>query len=144
MTKFQHRRFAGRFLGATLAAGAAMTLMVGTAMAQDGQVLSFSAGQATGGGVNFQAHCAACHGTELEGTAAPALTGEGFSAWIGRPVSELHEFIKNQMPADAPGSLTDAQVSTIIAFLASRNGMTAGGPAMPTVPSKLEGIAFAQ
>lgn len=48
------------------------------------------------------------------------------------------------MPADNPGSLSDAQVSTIIAYIAQKDGMEAGPEAIPTDPAELTGIRFGQ
>ncbi len=59
-------------------------------------------------------------------------------------MSEFHGYIQDLMPADAPGSLSDAQVSTIIAFIAQSNGMQAGDVALPTDPAELETIRFGQ
>lgn len=106
--------------------------------------LTFTSAQAIGGGVNFQRNCAACHGNELEGGAGPSLSGRAFSGRVGQPVLELHNFIQSQMPPGQSNSLSDAQVSTIIAFLASRNGMVAGDEAIPTDSAELEGIMFGQ
>lgn len=130
----------------------ALTLSLGTAiLAQDNSggtagdmaPLQFTAAQAVGGGANFQRACASCHGAELEGMSAPALASESFS-WLGAPVADFHDYIKELMPADAPGSLSDAQVSTIIAYIAQANGMAPGSVPMPTNPADLEGIAFGQ
>src|SRR5699024_3106893 len=103
-----------------------------------------TAGQATGGGANYRRTCAACHGNDLEGIAGPALSGASFSSRIDQPVLELHDYIQEQMPPGQSNSLSDAQVSTVIAFLASRNGMSAGAEAMPTDSAELEGIRFGQ
>lgn len=127
---------------AALAAGGVIAQDNGDAAA-DLAPLEFTAAQAIGGGANYQRSCASCHGTELEGVAGPALSGANFS-WLDRPVTEFHDYIQDLMPADAPGSLSDAQVSTIIAYIAQSNGMVAGDVAMPTDPADLEGIAFGQ
>lgn len=112
------------------------------AMAQD-NALTFTAPQAIGGGGHYQRTCASCHGAELEGGAAPGLGGDSFS-FKGRPVADLHVYIKDLMPADAPGSLSDAQVSTIIAFMAQKDGMTAGQKPIPTDPAKLGDMQYGQ
>ncbi|HWJ87759.1 MAG TPA: c-type cytochrome [Pelagibacterium sp.] len=123
------------------------TFAAGTASAQDAasdlSPITFTAAQAIGGGANYQRVCAACHGAELEGFSAPQLSGANFS-WLDRPVSELHAYTQELMPADAPGSLSDAQVTTIIAFLAQSNGMEAGDVALPTDRAELESMRFGQ
>lgn len=137
-----------RVLAAGLVLGMGGAAQVATAQAEsdygDLAPMTFTAPQATGGGANYRRLCASCHGHELEGTAGPALSGEAFSYRIGEPVFDLHDFIKNVMPPSAPGTLTDAQVATIIAYIAQGNGMKAGGPALPTNPEELESIAFGQ
>lgn len=119
----------------------------GDVVAQEAEVelapLYFTNGQATGGAANYNRSCASCHGTELEGFSAPALSGANFS-WLNRPVTEMHTYIQDLMPVDAPGTLSDAQVSTIIAYIARSNGMQPGDQAMPTDPAELEGIGFLQ
>lgn len=143
ISAFSNPQRAVRALGAV-----ALTLTLSTAIqAQDSASgdapLQFTAAQAVGGGANYQRSCASCHGAQLEGMSAPALASETFS-WLGVPVVDFHGYIKELMPADAPGSLSDAQVSTIIAYIAQANGMAPGSVAMPTDPAQLEGIAFGQ
>lgn len=133
----------------TMIAAAFAALGLGGAVAQDTGAeaqlspLSFTAAQAIGGGANYQRACASCHGAQLEGTSAPGLSGPNFS-WHDRPVSEFHDYIQDLMPADAPGTLSDAQVATIIAFIAQGNGMTPGDVPMPTDPAELETVNFGQ
>lgn len=118
----------------------------GASLAQDASdldAITFTTPQAIGGGANYQRSCASCHGAQLEGFSAPALSGPNFS-WLERPVSEFHAYIKDMMPADAPGTLSDAQVSTIIAFIAQNNGMEAGATALTTDPAELESMRFGQ
>lgn len=105
--------------------------------------ITFTAPQAIGGNGNYQRACASCHGAALEGSAGPALSGASFS-WLDRPVADLHAYIQDLMPADAPGSLSDAQVSTIIAFMAQQHGMEAGDQPIPTDPAELESVRFGQ
>lgn len=105
---------------------------------------AFTAGQAVGGKTNYQRLCADCHGNNLEGTAAPALSGANFAHWIDGPAIDLFTFIQDQMPAGAGGTLSDAQVATIMAHLAKENGMEQGTTPMPTDPAELEGVRFGQ
>ena len=128
-------------------AAALLAIPANVSLAQDGEselgAITFTAPQAIGGGANYQRSCASCHGAQLEGFSAPALSGPNFS-WLDRPVSEFHAYIQDMMPADAPGTLSDAQVSTIIAFIAQNNGMQAGDTAIPTDPAELESMRFGQ
>lgn len=89
---------------------------------------SYTAPQATAGkGVYIQS-CAQCHGAQLQGGAGPAL--KGASLLQGYPTAAgLHDFIRTQMPADAPGSLSSAQYAEVTAYLLKENGRLGGGAA---------------
>ncbi len=78
----------------------------------------------------YEAKCAACHGTELQGVkeagGAPLIGGRGTldsdspektveSYWPY--ASTLFDYTKRAMPFDAPGSLTDAEVYAVVAFI---------------------------
>ncbi|SDG26879.1 c-type cytochrome [Pelagibacterium luteolum] len=145
--------------GVALAAFCLVSLPIATSLAQDAEQeseavqedgdaaelspITFTAPQAIGGGGNYARSCASCHGAELEGSAGPALSGANFS-WLDRSVADLHAYIQDLMPADAPGSLSDAQVSTIIAFMAQKQGMEAGDEPISTDPADLESVRFGQ
>lgn len=140
-----------------LSAGAIALLVLGTnVIAQDAgpaaeadaaselAPLTYTSGQAVGGKTNYQRLCASCHGNNLEGTAGPALSGANFEHWVGGPALDLFDFIQQQMPAGAGGTLTDAQVATIMAHMAKVNGLEQGTKPMPTTRDGLEGIQFGQ
>lgn len=152
-----HKKSVSRLLAARWLAPAAIALLtVGThvvaqdtgassaAGASDLAPFTYMAGQAVGGKSNYQRLCAECHGNNLEGTAAPALTGANFAHWIDAPAAELFAFIQDQMPAGAGGTLSDAQVATIMAHIAKVNGMEASTKSTPTSRAELEGIRFGQ
>jgi cytochrome c len=78
----------------------------------------------------YEAKCAACHGTELQGVkeagGAPLIGGRGSldsespkktveSYWPY--ASTLFDYTRRAMPFDAPGSLTDAEVYAVVAFI---------------------------
>jgi len=63
----------------------------------------------------FQSHCARCH--------IPVEMKARLGNWLGRPASELHQRIRGTMPADSPGSLTDAQYLEATAQVLSLAGM---------------------
>ena len=83
--------------------------------------------QARSGASVFATHCAACHGTRLEGVAGkgPALRGT-FIRERRWGVAPLYRFVSHQMPADARGTLSDPQYAAVVAFLLARNGHPAG------------------
>lgn len=152
-----HKKSVSRLLAARWLAPAAIALLAvgphvvaqdsGTspeAEASDLAPFTYMAGQAVGGKSNYQRLCAECHGNNLEGTSAPALTGATFSHWIDAPATDLFAFIQEQMPAGAGGTLSDAQVATIMAHIAKVNGMAASTTGTPTNRAGLEGIRFGQ
>ena len=98
----------------------------------------FTSGQAARGGEIYGGMCASCHGPQLGGIdAAPALNGGSFYAnWNGISLGEMADRVRKSMPANSPGIMTRQQVSDVLAYIFSRNGMPAG-PAdpPPAVPS---------
>jgi mono/diheme cytochrome c family protein len=93
------------------------------------QAASYTTAQAEAGARAFTASaCAACHMPDLRGGEGPPLIGSGFqSNWSGSPVSALLAFLKENMPATAPGSLSDQTYVELVAYLLSMNDVPAGG-----------------
>ena len=80
-----------------------------------------------------------CHGTALQGTSAPALTGPGF-AHAHLNASQLRTIVTQQMPLTAPGSLNAADNAAIMAYLLSYDCVTPlkdGTVSFPITDSKL-------
>jgi len=80
---------------------------------------SFSADTAAGAHV-FGASCAKCHGAAGEGTAvAPPVWGpQSYNVGAGMTrVRAAAEFIRHNMPFDAPGTLTDQQAFDVAAYV---------------------------
>ena len=96
-------------------AGGCMSLIAAaTAIAAPEDVLSFGKGKPVPPGDVVLGRnimngvCWACHGRDLNGGTAPPLTGRAFyKEWGGRPADELSDFIRNRMPKDDPGALSD-------------------------------------
>ena len=64
--------------------------------------------QAQTGAQTYSATCSACHGSRLQGGAAPALTGAAFAQTLESTyttTSKLFTLISTQMPVNDPGSL---------------------------------------
>src|SRR5206468_2702049 len=75
---------------------------------------SYSAEQAARGAQVYRTTCARCH-------PPGQLDGEPFAiAWNEARVSTLYATLRNTMPQDRPGSLTDAQYVDVIAYLLQR------------------------
>jgi len=92
------------------------------------ELAGFTAAQAEQGGVTYSQNCSRCHGENLEGSnSGPALSGQTFlSPWRSRAVGELYREIIQTMPPSSPGSLSDAAVLGVTAFILQRNGAAAG------------------
>ena len=75
--------------------------------------------------------CWACHGSDLNGGTAPPLTGAAFyKEWQGRPAAELADFIRNRMPRDDPGALSERGARNVVAYIlayANKPESLAGG-----------------
>ena len=100
-----------------------------TPVAASAQNASYTTTQAETGSRAYQTSaCVACHMADLSGAGdAPALTGAQFAnSWGGGPVSSLLSFVKENMPATAPGSLSDETYVALVAYLLSMNGVAPG------------------
>jgi mono/diheme cytochrome c family protein len=113
------------------------TYALGTALSltgQAGQLRSvtegvYSAGQAARGQQIYQAQCAECHGSAMEGAAGPPLVGDSFlSNWSARPLADLVDKIQKTMPFNLAGNLSRQQ-STDLAADILRAGKFAAGQA---------------
>jgi len=111
-----------RWLGA-----ACIALTIASASAaspQSPEKLSFGAGRPVPRGNvlkgehTFDAICWACHSHDLSGGKAPPLTGFAFyKTWQGQSVDALFDFIRNSMPRDDPGFLSDEMAHDLVAYI---------------------------
>jgi S-disulfanyl-L-cysteine oxidoreductase SoxD len=75
----------------------------------------------------YEAQCAMCHGTALQGAVGSPLTGDIFLAnWSGRPLSNLVEKIEKTMPFYSPGSLSRQQATDLTAYILEVGKFPAG------------------
>ena len=85
--------------------------------------------QASAGQQVFTQYCAKCHGGQLQGQAGPPLAGPKFAANLAyskMSAQQMFTFIKTQMPADKPASLSTQQYLESLAYILSKNGYAAG------------------
>ena len=74
--------------------------------------------QAKRGKTLYTDRCAQCHGATLGGDIAPPLVGDDFIGdWNTQTLADLVDKIKNTMPADDPGKLTERQSADIVAYI---------------------------
>ena len=104
----------------------------------------YSADQAAQGKDLFAAKCASCHGADLNGgEMAPPLVGGMFLGdWVGQSADDLFTRIHTTMPANDPGSLSNAQGAQVMAYILSVNQFPAGAAAMPSDDAGLAQIAI--
>jgi quinoprotein glucose dehydrogenase len=88
----------------------------------------YSAAQAERGAKRFADNCAACHGEDMAGgPGIPGVVGIEFMfKYSNKPVSELFDYVKQNMPPGQAGSLTDPQYLDIVAVILKGNEFPAG------------------
>jgi mono/diheme cytochrome c family protein len=87
---------------------------------------TYTAEQAARGTSVYLETCARCH-------PPGQLDGENFAAgWHQARASTLFTTLRNTMPQDRPGSLTDEQYADVIAYMLQRNRVPAGTIALTT------------
>ena len=124
---------AGQVAVAASSGGANLPASTGTA--------PYTSQQVAAGAQAYTQSCASCHGAQLQGVSAPALTGASF-AGSHLNLSQVRTVVTTQMPLTAPGSLTPAQYADIMAFLLSYDCVKAS-PANAPFPTK-DNAAFAK
>jgi len=105
----------------------------------------FSEVQAARGESIYQQYCSACHGARLQGSPAAPLTGEAFRArWEdGRhTLDDLFYIIRSLMPNNAPGSLSKAQYSDVVAYILKVNGYPAGGAELVPTAAAMKAVTL--
>lgn len=133
---------AGLAVACWLAGGAAPHVSVAQEPSQWDGV--YTAEQAARGASLYDAHCASCHGADLNGiNRAPAVAGDEFGAnWDGATLGELFELLQYSMPQDDPGSLSAEQNADILAHMLQRGGYPAGPSALPPDVETLHTLRF--
>lgn len=101
--------------------------------------IALNAQDAARGSALYKQQCASCHGENLQGRSGPPLTGGDFrSRWPG---SDLTGKIRNTMPQDKPGTLTNAQAVDLDAYIQQAGQSTASAaPAPATVTAARTGF----
>lgn len=104
---------------------------------------TFSVEQAQAGAQVYSQQCSSCHGSKLQGAAAPALTGSGFAKSIEQRFADeqaLYQFIATKMPVSNPGGLSQEQYEQVVAFVLAKNGYPASGSKLDA--AHLQGLAL--
>ena len=97
----------------------------------------------------YSSACSQCHGERLNGAAAPdqppspAIARAAFlRKWDGKSVAELATYVREMMPTDAPGTLTEQQGVDVLAHMFAVSEMPAGEKELPTDPKALGAIVI--
>jgi mono/diheme cytochrome c family protein len=104
--------------------------------------ISYSADQAEQGRAVYGGRCVSCHGDTMTGGVGggPPLTGDYFfGLWGEQPLSSVYSFIQSAMPEDNPGSLSNSQVTQVLAYILQFNGFPAGGAEMAVGAEQVQG-----
>ena len=81
--------------------------------------------QAKRGADVYAASCGSCHSPSSH-------TGNTFKAgWVGRPLSELFNYLSSEMPQNDPGSLDMQQYADVTAYILRLNAMPTGDAELP-------------
>ena len=116
-----------RPLAALAAATVRVALTFTSAAADEHDSVAVGVDQVARGAAAYATHCAFCHGAELEGGSFPPLSGPDFTArWNERPVSDLHDYVRTQMPLGAGGSLAPEVYVDLVALILATNGVEPG------------------
>lgn len=104
------------------------------AIPPSGAGLPSGSGTGQAGADVFAENCAACHGDKLQGNPAVGLGGDRLIGGRGSLASKtpiktvesywpysttLFDYVKRAMPFNAPGSMTDDQVYSLVAYILS-------------------------
>lgn len=107
----------------------------------------YTAAQNKRGAEIHESICVMCHGHRLNGAGAPemppspAIAGATWlRKWSNQSVAALFVYVRNLMPPDAPGTLTDQQAIDAIAHMLAFSGMPAGERELPPDPKALANI----
>jgi mono/diheme cytochrome c family protein len=134
-----------------------LVLAFGSAAAQQGaaqggvparQVLDgvFTPEQATRGKASYEGVCARCHGVQLTGgaDAGPALKGSTFlSHWDSDTLGSLFVKIRDTMPRNTPGTISDEVKIEVVAYLLQQNGFPAGASELKVNLAVLDEVRIA-
>jgi len=105
------------------------------AIPADGSGLPPGSGTAAEGAKVYSANCSACHGDHLEGNPAKGIGGDKLIGGRGTLASAapvktvesywpyattLFDYVKRAMPFSSPGSLSDDQVYSVVAYILSQ------------------------
>lgn len=117
---------------AKLVAGACVTRAATVPM--QGVPALYTKAQAEAGKQIFSSKCVACHGANLQGTAAPSVAGTDFLTTAqhnGWTLAVIRTIVFTLMPLNSPASLSPAEGADVMAYLLASNCYPAGTTPFP-------------
>jgi mono/diheme cytochrome c family protein len=129
---------------------AVVTALLATGIVASAQTSSvrdgvYAVAQAERGRTLYADRCVSCHG-ELSAFVpemAALLADHTFrNRWQGRPLGELFQLISDEMPQDAPGTLSPQEAADLVSVILSGNRLPAGDVALPGDLEQLNQIRF--
>ena len=94
----------------------------------------YSAEQADRGQLVYSGMCKNCHTPESH-------TASAFTAkWNGKPLLDLYYYIAEQMPKNAPGTLSEEEYVDVLTYVLKLNRMPAGSDELSKNPEVLKTI----
>lgn len=131
-----------------LASGVALALTGG--LAAGGQSSPAGGGlytpaQADRGEALYADQCASCHGAlrAFVPEMAALLGDHTFrNRWAGRSLGELFGVIRDEMPQDAPGTLSPEETASLVAYILAGNRFPAGDAALSSDVEALYAVPF--
>jgi mono/diheme cytochrome c family protein len=94
----------------------------------------YTKAQAESGSKIYTNKCVACHGADMQGTAAPSVAGMDFLTTArknGWTLDVIRYVVTSQMPFNSPGSLSPGEYADVLAFLLAANCYPAGSMPFP-------------
>ena len=127
---------------------AGVVLAASVVIAANGQAPAgalYTSAQADAGEALYDEQCVSCHGplSAFVPEMAALLGDHTFrNRWEGRPIGELFQLIQEEMPQDAPGSLSNDETASLVAFILAGNRFPAGDTALSNDLEALNDIPF--
>lgn len=93
----------------------------------------YTTAQATRGQVVYDRQCSTCHGWDLSGRNARPLKGDVFYRnWGEDSLGSLFTVVRDSMPRNAPGTLSEQDYLDVVAYILQRNEYPAGATDLTT------------
>ena len=127
---------------------AGVVLAASVVIAANGQAPAgalYTSVQADAGEGLYDDQCVSCHGplSAFVPEMAALLGDHTFrNRWEGRSIGELFQLIQEEMPQDAPGSLSNDETASLVAFILAGNRFPAGNTALSNDLEALNDIPF--